>query len=78
MGWWWIGGKGRDWGFAEEGKTDDKVGDDEGEGAIETVGAFFDEGHAVFDEGRDVGYGHETHEGGAEELVGMEILVVLF
>lgn len=65
-------------GCTEEGEADDKVGDDEGEGAVETVGAFFDEGHAVLDEGGDVGYGHEAHEGGAEELVMVRMLAVLF
>lgn len=66
------------WGACtEEGKADDKVGDNEGQGAVESVGAFFDEGHAVFDKGGNVGYCHKAHEGGAEELVVVKMLAVL-
>lgn len=62
-------------------QADEEVCEEEGGGAVETVGAFFGEGEVVFEEGRDVGNGHEGHEGGAKEDgvdEGLDVVLVLF
>ncbi len=46
----------------EVGETDEEVCDCEGQGAAESVGAFFGEGGAVFEVGGHVGDSHEGHE----------------
>lgn len=64
-----VGNDGEDEGDEEEvGQADEEVGDEEGGGAVEAVVVLFDVLGAVFEEGGDVGDGHEGHEGAAEEL----------
>ena len=58
-----VGDDGEEEGDKEEvGETDEEIGDGEGEGPAEAIGAFFGEGGAVFEVGRDVSDGHEGHE----------------
>ncbi|GJC95649.1 spore wall protein 2 [Colletotrichum higginsianum] len=63
-----VGDGGEDEGDEEEVRqAEEEVGDEQRRGAVQAVVVLLDVLAAVLEEGRDVGDGHEGHEGAAEE-----------